>query len=228
MSGTPLHDNDDLPERGPLYIVGAGGHARVVVDAALAEGRYDVVGIIDDRVALHGSELLGVPIVSSLDSFLLGRRAGVVVIAIGDNHTRSAIAARVRYAGYAMATVVHPRATVSPFATLGSGTVVIAGAVVAPQAKVGNDCIINTGASVDHDCTLGHGVHCAPGARLCGAVTVGDGAFVAAGATVIPGRNVGAWAIVGAGATVVSDIPARTTVVGTPARPLQLRSKEGE
>ena len=63
----------------------------------------------------------------------------------------------------------------------------------------------------------------APGVALAGDVTIGTGALVGIGAAVTPGRRVGAWSTVGAGATVVADVADGTVVVGTPARELPAR-----
>lgn len=197
-----------------LFLIGAGGHAKVVLAAAQAAGR-SVHGIVDDDPAQHGTRLLGVPVVGGLEA--LPPRVEVVVC-VGDNAARQRIVARLD--DRAWATLVHPRAWVHASARLGAGTVVIAGAVVQPDARIGAHAIVNTSASVDHDAVLGDFVHVAPGARLAGGVRLGDGAFVGLGAQVLPGRTVGAWATVGAGGTVLRDVEPGTTVVGVPARPL--------
>jgi acetyltransferase-like isoleucine patch superfamily enzyme len=51
--------------------------------------------------------------------------------------------------------------------------------------------------------------------------TIRRGARVGGGAVLCPGVEIGEEAFVGAGAVVVRDVPARTVVVGNPARPLR-------
>ena len=47
---------------------------------------------------------------------------------------------------------------------------------------------------------------------------VEEGATIGANATILPGVTIGARAMVGAGAVVTKDVPARTLVLGNPAR----------
>lgn len=203
--------------RHPVAVIGAGGHAKVVVSTLRAAG-LTVAAAFDDDPSRHGSELLGVlvrgPASAAAEAGL--RRA---VLAIGDNRARRRLA-EVLGSEHEWLTVVHPRAWVDPGAQLGAGTVVLAGAVVQPGATIGAHAIVNTAASVDHDCTIGDFVHLAPGCRLCGGVTVGEGTLAGVGCAVAPGVAIGAWTVVGAGAAVVRDLPAGVTATGVPARPV--------
>ena len=203
-----------------VVVVGAGGHAKVVVATLQALG----VGVrvaLDDDESLWGGSLLGVPVAGPISTLadLDGHR---VVLALGDNRTRQRLAARLESAhpGLRWAIAVHPSAVVHPSAQIGPGGVVFAGAVVQPDALIGAHAIVNTGATVDHDCRLGDFVHLAPGSHLAGGVVLDGGAFVGMGAVVLPHRRVGAWATVGAGGVVVEDVADGVTVAGVPARAL--------
>ncbi|MBZ0232790.1 MAG: acetyltransferase [Deltaproteobacteria bacterium] len=194
-----------------VQVLGAGGHARVVVATLLDLGHY-VTGVWDDDPQLHGTTCLGVTVrgamadaPSDLDT----------VIAIGDNVARARIAGT---RALPWLTAIHPRAYVHPSATLGAGTVVFAGAIIQPQAVLGAHVIVNTSATIDHDCRLGDFVHLGPGVHLCGNVTVEVGALLGVAAAARPGARVGAWAVVGAGAVVIEPVASRSTATGIPAR----------
>jgi sugar O-acyltransferase (sialic acid O-acetyltransferase NeuD family) len=198
---------------GELIVVGAGGHAKVVVATARAMG-LAVVGVVDDARERWGKSVLGVPVRGPSEPVLQDPGAWVV-LAIGDNATRRrrAAGARCRFTS-----VIHPSAVIDATVRIGAGSVVFAGAVIQPDTALGAHAIVNTAASIDHDCVLGEAVHVAPGTRLAGNVTLGDEVFLGIGVVVIPGVTIGARTVVGAGAAVVRDLPAGVVAVGVPAR----------
>lgn len=202
----------------PLWIVGAGGHAKVVIDAARASGLWEIVGLFDDDPRAASSRVLGVEVLGPADGATIDR-LGVtnLVLAVGSNRARLDLDARLDGC-VIWATVVHPRAYLACDVTLGEGTVVSAGAIIQPSARIGRHVIVNTGASVDHDCSVGDFVHIAPGSRLAGEVEVADLALLGLGSCVLPGRRIGRGAILGAGGVAVADVPDNSVAVGIPAR----------
>lgn len=201
---------DALPT---LLILGAGGHGRVVADAAQRQGAWASLAATDRNAARWSGELLpGVPLrpLAALEG------TAPLHVAVGDN------AARQRESEAAglqrLATVVHPQASVSTHAQLAGGCLVAAQAVVAPAARLGHGVIVNHGAVVDHDCVVGEFTHVAPGAKLGGGVTLGRRVLVGAGASVLPGRRVCDDVVIGAGAVVNRDIDEPGTWAGLPAR----------
>lgn len=205
-----------------LLVFGAGGHGRVVADAALAApaGTWQRLVASDRNAALLAGDLLpGVSLLAADDALALsqagGRKAMRVHVAIGHNPHRRAEAGLWQH--LELASVIHPAAWVSPLASLALGCFVAAQAVVAVGAKLGTCVIVNHAAVVDHDCQVGAFVHLAPNATLGGAVRVGEGALVGAGATVLPGVSVGAQVVLGAGAVLTRDAT-EGTWVGVPAR----------
>ncbi len=194
-----------------LVIIGAGGHAKVVIQTARAAG-FDVTHAYDDSTEREGNFVLGVPVSGPVAAVPAGCNA---IIAIGQNESRQRLASSLTCN---WATIAHPSAIIDPSATVGAGTVVFAGTVIQADAQLGRHVILNTGASVDHDSRVADHTHVGPGARICGNVTIGAGTLLGVGSCVIPGITIGAWSTIGAGATVVGDIPSQATVGGTPAR----------
>jgi sugar O-acyltransferase (sialic acid O-acetyltransferase NeuD family) len=201
----------------PLYVIGAGGHGKVVI-STLQECGFFVDGVLDDDRTKIGDNVLGVPVIGTIDSFIARNERAKAIFAVGNNHTRKMLSERLSSVPVEWISAVHPRAWVHPSVRIREGTVVFAGAVIQPESVLGSHCIVNTGALIDHDCLIGDFCHIAPGCRITGGVTVGEGTFLGAGSTVIPGKTIGAWSITGAGSTIIRDLPPEITAVGTPAR----------
>lgn len=203
-----------------LLILGAGGHGKVVADAALESGNWDGVVFLDDAWPEKGVNGRW-PVAGNMQELHCWRdHCKDAVVAIGNNQLRMQLQARLLTAGFNVVSVIHPAATVSCYATLGVGSVVFAGAVINVDATIGDGAIINTSATVDHDCILGVGVHVSPGAHLGGGVKVGDYSWIGIGVSVKHLVLLGSNIVVGAGAVVVEDLQDGVTAIGMPARPV--------
>ena len=200
-----------------LLIIGASGHAKVVLDALRASEPALMIGVTDDNRALEGTLLHGLPVLTPVD-WTREPTAAPFHIAIGHNENRARCYTAGRASQRMPRSIIHPDATVSPLAEIGAGSFVAARAVVAPAARVGEGVILNHGSVVDHDCLVGDFSHIAPLAVLGGGVNVGRLVLIGAGAIVLPGQTIGDRAIIGAGAVVTRDVAAGVTVMGIPAR----------
>ncbi len=199
-----------------IYLIGSGGHGKVVLDALLAL-RCEVE-VLDADAGRVGELLLGRKIAREEKVLALLKPPAEFLVAIGDGSSRRRVAERWEAAGHRLVRVLHPLAHVGSTAEVAEGAVVMAGAIVQAGARIGRGAIVNTGASVDHDCRVGDFAHIAPGAHLAGGVEVGAGAWIGIGATAIEGIIIGPRAVVGAGSVVVDDLPADVVAYGNPCR----------
>ena len=177
-----------------MYLYGASGHAKVIIDILKASG-IQIDGLVDDNPNIV--QLQGYPV------FHEWMGLSPFIVSIGANNIRKMVAEKL---SSEFGTAIHPSAIISSSAVIDKGTVVMQGAIIQTDVKVGKHC--------NHECMIEEYVHISPHATLCGNVHIGEGSWIGAGTTVIPGVKVGKWCIVGAGSVVTKDIPDRVLAVG--------------
>lgn len=182
---------------------------------------FSIVGIIDN--ALTG-EYYGYPVIGkdADASALMEKYPGVDVVLSPDSpYARKKLQEYYSSLGFSFATVVHPEASISRFASIGEGTVVQRGVNISANSRVGRFCKLNSFCNVMHDNVVGDFATIAPNAVLLGYVSVGTLCYIGANSTILPKCAVGNESIVGAGAVVTKCIEPNKVVAGIPARQLE-------
>ncbi|QAY65549.1 acetyltransferase [Paenibacillus protaetiae] len=207
-----------------VVVIGAGGHAKVIIDILLADPSIEIAGCTSRQ---QNRMCAGVPVLGddSILPELYYQGVRHAFIAIGDNRMRYKLSLQTAAIGFQPVNAVSPRAYVAQSASLGAGIAVMPGAVINAEASIMDYAIINTNASVDHECEIGRFCHIAPGSALSGNVKVGEGSFLGTGTSVIDGISIGSWTTVGAGSTVVRPLPSDCVAYGVPAKVIRQTPK---
>lgn len=192
-----------------IYILGAGGHAKVIIEIAELLG-YKIAGVFDQNEDVK--EILNYPVFHDFKD--LSKQQNVF-FGLGNNQNRKKNSENF---GNNFFNLIHPSSIITKNIDLGHGNAVMAGVVINSSVKIGDFCVINTSAVIDHDCEIGDFVHISPKVALAGSVKIGEGAQVGIGACVKQNVTIGKWAIVGAGAVVIRDVPDYAVIVGNPGR----------
>ncbi|MFI8304447.1 acetyltransferase [Streptomyces sp. NPDC085927] len=206
-----------------LVIVGAGGFARETARAAGDTGEFELLGHLDDNLALHGTEVDGVPVLGGCD-LVNALPEARVVICVGNPRDYAARARLVRRLGLPeerYATVVHPTAAVSATSRVGPGSVLLAHCVLTAAVRVGAHVAVMPQVVLTHDDVVEDFATLASGVRLGGNARLERGAYAGSGALVREGTTVGAWSLIGMGSSVLGDVPPGEVWVGSPARRLR-------
>jgi sugar O-acyltransferase (sialic acid O-acetyltransferase NeuD family) len=205
-----------------VLILGAGGHAKVLIDTLRTQKNISVLGILDTNPKLIGTKVLDIPVLGSEEEILAQYSPDTVQLingmgSVGLPIQRAALFNKFKKSGYQFLTVIHPTAYVGAGVILGEGTQLLAGSIVQVGTEIGANVIVNTRAAIDHDCHIGDHVHVAPGVTCCGSVIVEQISHIGCGAVLMQGIKIGEQSLIAAGAVVIRDVSKGSKVAGVPA-----------
>jgi len=208
-----------MPQR--VYIIGAGGFAREVLNIYIDLGRgYEVQGFLEENCQRRGKLLNEKPIddISILNS--LNRDDIKLICAIG-TPLRKRLIELTKKKGYKYDTVVHPSVIKSRWVTFGKGCIVCAGTILTSQITVGEYTIVNLDCTIGHDVNIGKYTTISPGVHISGKVSINDECYIGTGVAIVDKVSIGRCSCVGAGAVVTRDISENVLAVGVPAKPIK-------
>ncbi|MDH7446560.1 acetyltransferase [Aquimarina sp. 2201CG14-23] len=213
-----------------VLVIGASGHAKVIIEAIELNKNYEIHGLIDSFKP-KGQKLSGYEVLGTEDEISEIANQGITkgIIAIGDNFTRHLMYRKIieLVPDFEFITVIHPSAVISPSVRIGKGTVILASATINIDTVVGDFCIINTYASFGHDGIMSDFSSLAPGVNIGGNVEIDFCTAICLGANVIQGVTIGRHCIIGAGSLILNNIVDFKLVYGVPGKEIRT-IKEGE
>ena len=209
-----------MPDSKPVIIIGAGDHAKVLLDILL-EQDVTVIGLTDKSIS-KGTCIYGVPVIGD-DSEILKYKTDEIELvngigSVGNTSIRQKVFSSLKEKGYFFRSVIHEASIVSKRAKLGEGVQLLAGAIVNIEAEIDDNTIINTKTSIDHGCVIGKHCHIAPGCSFSGCVRIGDCTHIGTGTSIIQGINIGKNVLIGAGSVVINDVSDNEKAFGVRAR----------
>lgn len=167
-----------------LILIGGGGHCAACIDVIEQEAKFEIIGIVDSDSTRK--ELMGYPNLGGDDELkALRSHCEFALITVGQIKTpsvRMRIFEYVKSLGYALPTIISPRAYVSRHALAGEGTIIMHDALVNSRATIGRNCIINTKGLVEHDAVVGDHCHISTAAIVNGSAEVRQGTFIGSNA----------------------------------------------
>jgi sugar O-acyltransferase (sialic acid O-acetyltransferase NeuD family) len=200
-----------------VVLLGGGGHSRACIDVFESQNKYQIGGLVDNRLGLKGG-LLGYSCLGTDDDLpSIATQYELAFVAVGHvkiSELRRSLFHRLLQLGFKFPTVVAPTAYVSPHARIGAGSIVMHGAIVNAGAIIGDNCIVNSRALVEHDAKVADHCHISTGAILNGDVSVGEGSFIGSGSTVREGLAIGRNVLVGMASSVRHSLADGVRFVG--------------
>ena len=199
----------------PVVILGAGGHAKVVMDMLTLAEREILCFVVPEKKPedyFYGYKIL------QENEFIDKYSPENIVLANGigslpKENQRWLVAENMRKKGYCFMSIAHPSAVIADDVKLSEGVQIMAGVVIQSGSEIGRDTIINTGALIDHDCKISDKCHIAPGVVCSGGVQIGQRTHIGTGASIIQNISIGEDTIVAAGSVVYKDVSTGTTLI---------------
>lgn len=211
-----------------LVLIGGGGHTKSCIDVIQEEGRFDIVGIVENpgfQAPGIGSQVLGYQVIGTDDDLpVLANTYGNFLITVGQitqPDTRIRLFEKLRMLGGRFPVIISPHAYVSPTALVGPGTIVMHHAVINTEARVGMNCIVNTGALIEHEAVTGDHCHISTYAVLNGQCAVGSRTFIGSHAVLSNNISIPGDTVISAGSVVLRSIEIPGTYIGNPLQKKQ-------
>lgn len=207
-----------------VFIWGAGGHGRGILDIFRKSNEFNVAYFIDNNDNLKGQFVDGVEVLGGKDVLgeLKNRNVKKGIIGIGDCKTRCELSEFIKNNGFSLVNAIDPTAIISPTAKIGEGVTIWAGSIIGTHVIIENNVVINDGIVIGHDSIIRFGAHLAGGVRLAGGVEIGEKTFIGLGAIIFCNK-IGKNSMIGAGSVVSWDIIDNVIAVGFPARIVKKR-----
>jgi sugar O-acyltransferase (sialic acid O-acetyltransferase NeuD family) len=192
---------------------------RMIAAIRKVDPEFTVLGFLDNDSRKKGIAFLGLPIFGGFEVLENFIREDVhfVNLITGSTKVRYETSYHMAQAGCKFTNFIHPTVDLTAVA-MGVGNYLQEGVLLQAEVAIGNNSSIHMGSLIAHEVNIGDSVFVAHGCCISGCVRIGDGAFIGTNATILPRLQIGKWATVGAGAVVTRDVGDYTTVVGNPAR----------
>lgn len=203
-----------------LVIVGAGGHARIVLNIFLKNNEYNIIEIIDTYKKYENEKINGIEIkkVDTIKKYLETKKEKYIFLAIGDNIKRKTIYQDLKSYNFKFANCIHSSALIETNVNIGENTFIGAGSILGADVEIKDNVIINNGVIICHETVVGKHSHIAPGTNIAGRVSIGEKTFVGIGSDIVDKLKIGNNVTIGAGSVVLNDIDNNKKVAGVPAR----------
>ena len=207
-----------------LIIVGAGGFGREILawsEAACPESDWHIAGFLDGNQDSLRRFKIDLPILGTPDSYL-PQEGDRFVCAIGYPATKLRLCRSLQDRGAQFINLIHPTAIIGPRCILGTGAILCPFTLLTVDITLGNFVTLNARAGVGHDCVVGDGCTLNAFCDVTGGSRLGEGVFLGSHAVIAPGTTVGDYARVGAGSVVIRRVRPKSTVMGVPAKRLEI------
>ncbi len=207
-----------------LIIIGAGGMGRTVYSNALESvgfgETFDIKGFIDDNLNALDEYPNYPPVIATIKDYQ-PVEDDVFVSSIGGASRRPCMEEIIARGGEFFE-LIHQTARIYTNAKLGKGNFIGAFSVVGNDAEIGDYNMIQSYTVIGHDARIGSWNRIDTHVTCVGGIVIEDEVNIHTSAVISHGVTVGSGAHVGALSFVIRKVKAGTTVMGNPAKKLEM------
>ena len=207
-----------------IVVFGCGEFGSLVENIIFYNKEIHIAAFGDDNIAEeHLCRELPVYGMDDLIKFSKNNNINSAICAIGNNQIRSEKYNYMSSKGFDMLSIIHPKAMIDTKVSYGKNVIIEMGTAIHTNSTIGDNVFLGGDALIGHHNLIGNHVLIGGNVSLGGSVKIEDFVSIGVGASVKPGVKIGKGATIGVGAAVIKDVDAFTTVVGVPARPINLK-----
>lgn len=221
----------------PVVIFGSGGisketfHIVEQINDTNNFKVYDFLGFIENSESKVGTEVInGYRVISCDDDFYKFAKDFLVlgvIIPNGIPKIKASIYNKISSIdNLVFPNVIHPSVNFDiKTVVFGCGNIVASGTSLTCNIEIGNFNLINLNSTIGHDTKIGNFNVINPITSISGNVNIEDLCLIGTGANVLQQITIKNNATIGAGAVVIKDVKDFDTVVGIPARTIEIKNK---
>ena len=192
-----------------IVLIGAGGHAQSCIDVIEQENKFEIVGLVDNKISINKKICNYKVICNDKNLKNIRKKYTYVHIAIGqinNPNLRVNIYNKLIKENYKLPVIKSPSSYTSKYSKIGDGTIIMHGAIININSSIGKNCIINTSAIIEHNTKIGSHCHISTKAIINGNVDIGEKTFIGSGAIIFNNIKIGKNCIIGAGSVVKKNL----------------------
>lgn len=202
-----------------LFIFPFNGNGLEALDCI--DESFELIGFIDDTLEKQGLNKFG----KVYDRSILKEYPNAKILAVPGSPTsfkiRGKIINELELSEDKFATVIHPKAIISPLAKIGYNTLIMAGVVITSNAVIENHVCILPNSVIHHDTKVGEYTLIGSNVSIAGSTVIESNCYIGSGSKIMNGICISKNTLVGLGTTVLKNLPENSKVVGNPARDIQ-------
>tara|TARA_Y100000589_G_scaffold45501_2_gene38258 strand:- start:11059 stop:11676 length:618 start_codon:yes stop_codon:yes gene_type:complete len=202
-----------------LFIFPFNGNGLEAIDCV--RDQYEFIGFIDDNIEKQGQHELGFTV---YDRDKLDEYPNAKVLAVPGSPasfpSRGQIITGFMEDESRFISLIHPSASVSPFAKIGKNVLILAGAVITSNSEIGDHVCVLPNSVIHHDSNIGSYTLIGSNVTVAGNTTIEDNCYIGSGSRIINGVSIGANTLIGMGTNVIKSLSKDSKVVGNPAKQL--------